>query len=492
MSDEKKGKKGMATFGVICFGQMISIFGSAMTQFGLMIWAWDQTGQATALALIGFFAFAPQILMAPIAGALVDRWNRKTTIILSDLAAGMGTVAALILYSSGMLEIWHLYIIAAVVGAFGSFQFPAYSAAITMLVDKSNYERATAIWGLAFAVGGGILGPAMAVLMLTLVGISGVLTFDIVTFTFAIGLMLLIKIPEPERAKDIGRGIKGLFKDAGYGFKYIFKRKPLLGLQLTYFSSNFFGNMSMILLAPMILAVTASNEMTLATIMAGLGAGSLTGGIILALWGGSKTHKIIVIMTGIVFEGVCQIFFGLSTTVIMWTTIAFILAMSGPFVFGSSQAIWQRKVPANRQGRVFAARGVIAMSAGAFGMVLAGPLADLIFEPGMMEGGNLAMTFGWLLGTGPGTGIKLIMILCGIGSAITAMVALSIHRIRNVETLVLDADEPEAILEVYKDDIMMAYKARKITKDEMQSLYKKKKEKVYLGVSKDEPKEESD
>ncbi|MCK5024924.1 MAG: hypothetical protein KAR56_04835, partial [Thermoplasmata archaeon] len=274
-------------------------------------------------------------------------------------------------------------------------------------------------------------------------------------------------------------------------FKYIFKRKPLLGLQLTYLTSNFFGNMSMILLAPMILAVTVSNELTLATIMAGLGAGSLTGGIILALWGGSKSKKILVIMFGIVFEGVCQIFFGLGTSVIMWTTVAFILAMSGPFVFGSSQAIWQRKVPANRQGRVFAARGVIAMSAGAIGMVLAGPLADLVFEPGMMEGGKLALTFGWLLGTGPGTGIKLIMILCGIGSAMTALVALSIPRIRNVETLVLDADDPKAIMEVFKDDLIRAYKARKISKDELESLYKKKKKSVYEGAMKNEQKEES-
>ncbi len=482
MDDEKKGKKGMATFGVICFGQMISIFGSAMTQFALMIWAWQQTGQATSLALIGFFAFAPALIMAPIAGALVDRWNRKITIILSDLGAGLGTVIGLILFTSGMLEIWHLYVIAAMVGAFGSFHFPAYSAAITMLVEKENYERATAIWGLAGAIGGGILGPAMAVLLLALVGLSGVLTFDILTFTFAIGLILLIKIPEPKRAKDIGKGIKGLFKDAGYGFKYIFKRKPLLGLQLTYFSSNFFGNMSMILLAPMILAITVSNELTLAMVMAGMGAGSIVGGITLTFWGGSKTNKILVIMTGIVIEGVCQIFFGLSTSVIMWATIGFILAMSGPFVFGSSQAIWQRKVPPNRQGRVFAARGVIAMSAGAIGMVLAGPFADLIFEPGMMEGGNLAMTFGWLLGTGPGTGIKLIMVLCGIGSAMTALVALSIPRIRNVETLVLDADDPRAIMEVYKDDLMRLYKARKISKEQCQAYYDKKKK--TLGMDK--------
>jgi len=398
----------------------------------------------------------------------------------------MGSVIALILYSSGLLEIWHLFAIAAMVGAFGSFQFPAYSAAITMLVKKKDYERATAIWGLAGSIGGGILGPAMAAILLALIGISGVLTFDILTFSFAIGMMLLIRIPEPEKARDIGKGIKGILKDAGYGFKYIFKRKPLLGLQLTYFTSNFFGNMSMILLAPMILALTASNELTLATVMSGAAIGSLVGGVTLAVWGGSRNRKILIIMVGIMIEGSCQILFGLGTSAVMWVTTGFILSLFGPFIFGSSQAIWQSKVPPNRQGRVFAARGVIAMAAGAIGMMLAGPMADYVFEPAMAEGGSLVATFGWLLGTGPGHGIKLIMVLCGIGSALTAIVALSIPTIRNVETIVPDADSPEAMLELYAEDLRRAFRARKLSREKCTELYEKKKAALFAQTEETE------
>ena len=116
---------GMGVFSLIWIGQLVSILGTSMVRFGLMYWAWLETGQATALALMGFFSFAPQLLLQPFAGALVDRWNRKATIILADLVAGLGTIATLILYSAGILEIWHLYAIAVVVGALSSFHFPA-------------------------------------------------------------------------------------------------------------------------------------------------------------------------------------------------------------------------------------------------------------------------------------------------------------------------------------------------------------------------------
>jgi DHA3 family macrolide efflux protein-like MFS transporter len=437
-TNDAAGERGsMRAFTLVWIGQMASIFGSSMTQFGLMIWAWMATGQATALALMGFFSFAPRLLMTPIAGALVDRWDRKTTMIISDLAAGLGTVAVLLLYQFGTLEIWHLYVVAVFVGLLGSFQFPAYSAAVTMMVDKKNYARATAMLGMAESVAT-IFGPPTAAFLLIAINLKGIMLIDVCTFCLAIGILLAVKIPQPERAKDMGKGILTLFKDAGYGFKYIWKRKPLLGLQMTYFTTNFFGNMAMVLLAPMILAKTLGDEVLLGTVFACSGAGGLVGGIILTLWGGSKTRKVLLIMVGIAIEGITTILFGLGAGVAMWAATGFVVAFSGPMIMGSSQAIWQSKVEPNRQGRVFAARGVIAMAAGAVGIALAGPLADGFFEPSMASGGGLSATFGWLTGTGPGAGMGLLMVFCGIASLATAIVAYSIPRIRNLETLVPD------------------------------------------------------
>ncbi len=442
VDEAKNNAKGMRTFTMVWLGQMASMLGSSMTMFGLMIWAWEKTGVATALALIGFFGFAPAILMTPIAGHFVDRWNRKLTMIFSDLAGGIGTIMILILYNAEILEIWHLYVIAAFIGIFTSFQFPAYSAAVTMMINKKNYGRATAMTGIGHSIAS-IFGPISAAFFIVFIGIKGIMMIDIATFCLAIGILLFVKIPQPKIAEDIGQGIKGIFKDAVYGFKYIFSKKPLFGLQMTYFTTNFFSNMSMILLAPMILAVTASNEIELASVMASAGIGGLAGGITMTIWGGSKEKKILVIMSVIAIEGTCQMFFGLGSEVIVWSIVGFILGFSGPFVMGSSQAIWQSKVEPNKQGRVFAARGFIAMGAGAVSMAMAGPLADLVFEPSMTGGGLLGETFGWLLGTDVGSGMRLMFLLCGMGSTLTAITAYSIKRVRNLETLVPDFDELE-------------------------------------------------
>jgi len=471
-------RSGMGVFSLIWVGQLVSILGTSMVRFGLMYWAWLETGQATALALMGFFSFAPQLLLQPFAGALVDRWNRKATIIISDFMAGMGTIAILFLYTGDMLEIWHLYVIAAIVGAFASFQFPAFSAAVTMMVDKKQYSRAASMLGLAGSVSEIFAAPIAAVLLVW-VGLSGILMIDIVTFSFALTVLIIAKIPQPPKAADIGKGMRGLWRDSMYGFKYIFKRKSLFGLQLTYFSSNFFGNTAFILMAPMVLAITSSDKVALATVMGAAGVGGLIGGIIMSAWGGSKDKKILLIMGGILIEGLVMISFGIVLGVPLWATIAFILAFSGPFVWGSSQGIWQSKVEPNKQGRVFGARGFIAMSAGAVGMVIAGPLADMVFEPGMMGTGFLARTFGWLLGNDIGSGMRLIMLICGIGTFITAIVALSIGRIRNLEKIVPDADHPKVLLADYRERLWKACNHGKLTRDECRTLFLRKKSVLY-------------
>jgi len=473
--NQANGKSSMGVFSLIWIGQLVSILGTSMVRFGLMYWAWLETGQATALALMGFFSFAPQLILQPFAGALVDRWNRKTTIIIADLMAGMGTIAIFILYSAGALEIWHLYAISAIVGAFASFHFPAFSAAVTMIVEKKHYGRAASMLGLAGSVSEIFAAPIAAVLLVW-VDLSGILVIDMFTFTFAVIVLIVARIPQPEKARDLGKGLRGLWRDSMYGFRYIFKRKPLLGLQLTYFGSNFFGNIAFILMAPMVLAITSSDKVALATVMMGAGIGGLVGGIIMSAWGGSKTWKIGVIMGGILIEGFVMISFGLVLGVPLWTVIAFILAFSGPFVWGSSQAIWQSKVEPNKQGRVFGARGFIAMSAGAVGMVMAGPLADNVFEPGMLsETGFLATTFGWLLGSDIGSGMRLIMILCGIGTLATAIAALFIPTVRNLEKIVPDADSPRVKLADYRERLWKAHRTGRLTESECADLYMKRK-----------------
>src|SRR5512137_2219373 len=199
MTSPRRGPTGLAGFTIIWFGQFFSLLGTGMTQFAITIWAYELTGRATALALVGFFAFAPVVVFSPLAGAIVDRVPRKLVMIASDLAAGLSTVVLLLLHLTGHLQLWHLFATGFLAGAFGAFQFPAYSAAISLMMEKKHYARANAMLGLAEAASG-IVAPMLAGGLLILIGIRGIFAIDIVTFVVAIGALLVVFVPEPERA----------------------------------------------------------------------------------------------------------------------------------------------------------------------------------------------------------------------------------------------------------------------------------------------------
>ena len=133
--------QGMQAFTLVWFGQVVSLVGSAMTWFAFTIWAWQKTGQATALSTISFFAFLPTVLFTPLAGALVDRWNRKLVMMLSDFATALGTLTVLLLYSSGALQVWHLYLVSILAGFFTAFQYPAYNASVPCCPARSRSTK---------------------------------------------------------------------------------------------------------------------------------------------------------------------------------------------------------------------------------------------------------------------------------------------------------------------------------------------------------------
>src|SRR4030065_2575661 len=228
-----KRPTGMFGFSIVWFGQIISLLGTSMTGFAMTIWAYQKTNAATALAMVGFFFVAPMLIASPFAGALVDRSNRMMMMMVSDLASGVATIVILILYSTGHLEIWHLFITSAFPGVFQSFQWPAYSAAITTMIPKEQYGRANGMLSLADTASN-IFAPILAGALLGIIGFSGILMIDISTFVFAIGALLFVFIPQPKISEE-GRQAQGnILKEAVFGFPYILKRPPLLALQIVF------------------------------------------------------------------------------------------------------------------------------------------------------------------------------------------------------------------------------------------------------------------
>src|SRR3972149_6191475 len=229
------------------------MLGTGMTRFAITIYAWQVTGEATALALVGFFAFGPTVLLSPVAGAIVDRANRRLVMMLSDLAAGLMTLTILGLYLSGELQIWHLYVTGALSGAFESFQFPAYSAAVTTMLPKEQYARANGMISLVESASG-VVSPILAGVLIGALGIGGILTIAVITFCVALLALLVVFIPQPERSEAGRQGQGGLWSESGYGFKYILQRPSLFGVQLVFFGINFTSTFTWVLMAPLVLA----------------------------------------------------------------------------------------------------------------------------------------------------------------------------------------------------------------------------------------------
>lgn len=437
---ESKRPAGMLGFSIVAIGQAISLIGSGMTQFAIIIWAWQETGQATSLALAGFFGFAPVVLISPLAGALVDRWNRKLVMMLSDLAAGVGTIALLLLFSTDLLHIWHIYALAAFVGVFQAFQWPAFSAAISLMVPKEQYARANGMLELARA-GSGILAPVLAGAVIGFASISWVFIVDIVSFSFAVGALLIIHVPEPETTAEGTQSRGSIWKEAAYGFKYIWERPSLFWLQMVFFFINITATFGFTVMAAMILARTNDDTVILGSVQSAGAVGGVVGGLLLSTWGGPKRriHGVLLGMIGVSIFSSVMLGFGRGLTI--WAVGMFLGSLFLPILNGSNQAIWQAKVAPDLQGRVFSVRRLIAQIAAPVAMLLAGPLADYVFEPAMMEGGVLVPAFGSLLGTAPGAGMALMFIISGVLGIFVGLGGYLFPLIRDVEDRLPDHDE---------------------------------------------------
>lgn len=402
----------MRHFTVLWLGQVISLLGSGMTWFAFTLWAWQKTEQASTLATISFFAFLPTVLLTPIAGTFVDRWNRKLVMLFSDLGAALGTLAALLLFLADKLEIWHVYIISLLAGFFTAFQYPAYNAAVATMLPKDQYMRAEGMLGLAPAIST-VFAPLLAAVLLPRISITGIMTLDLLTFSAAFTSLLLVRVPQPA-ASQAGIQSRGSFwQETGFGFRYIRQRASLRGLVILFMAANFFLATGATLMAPLILSHTGNSETALASVQSVGAVGGLVGGAALSLWGGPKRRIHSVLLGG---AGACLLgitWLGLGTTLFLWAIGSFFFSFFEPFVEGGNLALWLSKVEADVQGRVFSARHLLVQIPYLFGVFASGYLAD------------------WL-------GLSFMLVLAGLAGLTVFLFGYGVSAIRQAEILLPD------------------------------------------------------
>ena len=437
---KSKQPRGMFAFVLVWIGQLISVLGSSMTGFGLTIWMYQQTHSATAMGMMQVAFITPFLILSPIAGVMVDRYNRKLMMMVSDLAAGLSTVGLLVLFASGHMQFWVLYVAQIINGIGNTFQWPAYSAAISTMVPKEQYARANGMMSLVEA-GPGVVAPLMAGALLPFIKITGIMFIDVATFVFAIGALLIVFVPQPEKTEEGQKEGGNILKEAAYGFRYIFARPGLLGLQLIFFAGNLFSGIGFAVFAPMILARTGSNSLIFGSVQTAGAVGGVVGGLIIAAWGGLK-RRVHGVLAGWAIFGVFFALLGAGRDLQFWVPIMFLMEMiGGPLINSSNQAIWQVKVAPDLQGRVFSARRLIAWFTNPISPIIGGTLADFVLEPAMKANGVLPHLFGGLFGTGPGAGMGLLVSFCGLCAAMVGLAGYFFRPVRDVETTLPDHDQ---------------------------------------------------
>lgn len=429
---------GIWSFGLIWFGQLISLIGSGLSGFVLGVWVFQQTGSATLFALSAVFSSLPNILLLPFAGALADRWDKRRTMIYCNLAASLCTLVVALLFFTGQLRVWHVYIAITLISISSTFMGLVYSTVITRLVSKEHFGRSSGLSYTAQAASQ-VLPPLLAGLLIAGIRIPGIILIDFVSYLFAVGTLLLVHIPGPETSRAGPPPPKQpLRREAAAGWNYVKERPGLLALMFYFAIINFVVGLARVLFYPMILGFTSPRE--LGTILSVGGLGFLAGGAVMSVWGGPQNR----IRGVLIFGWLCGcgvILSGLRPSVPLIAAGAFCLYFFIPLVNGCSQAIWLSKTPADVQGRVFAIRMMVSLSTSPVAYLLAGPLADGVFGP-LVAGSESLQRF---VGAGAGRGIGLMFVTAGALTILIQLIGYLYPRLRQVEVEIPDAVDEGAV-----------------------------------------------
>jgi DHA3 family macrolide efflux protein-like MFS transporter len=422
---------GFGAFLIIWAGQFVSLIGSGLTGFVLGLWVLQRTGSVTEFAIISLCTVLPQVLISPVAGALVDRWDRRRTMMLSDAGAGISTMALVILVATDSLAVWHICVAVSFISLCGAFQMPAYSAATTGLVPRERLGQASGLVQVAQGTAQTVT-PALAGVLVGFAGfhVTGIILVDAATYVVALASLALVKVPPPAAdADDTER--KSILADIRTGWVYLRSRPELMVLLGFLAAFNFLLGMVSLLISPLVLSFASMT--VVGTVVTCAGMGMFAGSVLIGIWGGPR-QKINGVLGFMFLCGAALLPTGLAQSSTLIAAGGFVFLFGVPIVSGCSQTIMQMKVEPRMQGRVFAFSRMLCAAAMPLAFAIAGPISDRLFEPMMAAGGPLAGILGPVIGVGTGRGIALLFMICGALFVFLGAIGFLYKPLRHIQT----------------------------------------------------------
>jgi hypothetical protein len=418
----------MSVFVAVWFAGLLSLTGTAMTAFALGVWVYRTTGSATQFAAIVTVLYLPQVVITAITGLLADRYSRRRLMLVANIGAFAVSSALGLTVLAGGLTTIVVYVATLLFSVCSAIQYPAWAASVPLLVPARHLVRANGMTQLSMATSR-TLAPAIAAALLPVVGILGIVLIDLATFGFMVVTLTLVRIPRPVAA-PAAVGVRRFLRDIGAGWAFIIADPGLLRL-LGYFAlANVAGGFLLALLPPLVLDFGSSADLGLVQSVGGVGL--LIGAVVMIAWGGPQRRVPAVLISGIVF-GLGIVLLGLGPVVPLVAAGMFVFAVAQPVINACNAAIWQTRVPPEMQGRAQGTLRMVAFATVPVSAIVAGGLADGVFEPLMRPGGPLAGTVGAVIGTGPGRGTALLLIIIGLLPVLAGAVAFLSRAVRDVD-----------------------------------------------------------
>jgi MFS family permease len=417
----------MSAFVVLWLSQLVSIVGSGLTLFALPIWLFKQTGSPTVFGLTLVVAALAALAAAPLAGSVVDRYDRRRVMIAANLAAGAVASGVAWLAWCDRLSVVALVLAVAADSVCDVFQQAAFSASVPLIVPQERLSRANGMVQAARAVAQAT-APALAGVLMVLIGFHAVVLVDAATFFVAVGLLLLVSVPRPA-AGEGDAAQEGLFPAAREGWRFVRRSPGLLALLGVVNAVTLMLGGLHVVVQPMILGFSTPEGLGIQVGIAGTGL--FVGGLVLSLWSGPR-RKVPLLLGCLALAGVCLLFHVVPSIPLLCVA-GWVFFFSLSVVYATSDTIWQTVVPAGMQGRCFAVQRAIGQAVVLVGYAAAGPLAARVFEPLLAPGGSLVASLGGIVGVGPGRGIALMFAGAGIGMLVAAAGGAFFPRLRRLE-----------------------------------------------------------
>lgn len=417
--------------------QSFSALGSGMTSYAFVLWLYLRNGSALETALLSVFSYAPYVVMSIFAGALSDRWNKKSTMLVCDLLAALSTVTIFILIKANALNVWHLYILNAINGLMNTIQQPASEVAATLLIPKDDYQKTSGLRSFSQSLNS-ILTPIFATTLFAFGGIDLVIIIDLITFVFAfLTLLLFINIPESSGSKQKP---EKLLTASRQGVAWL-KKNPLILTLIIYLACiNLVASIYDAALPAMILSKSSGGETALGLVNTCVGVAMLVGSVLVTFLPIPKDRVKIISIALLLSMSSENFFLAFGKTPLSWCIGAVLGWLFIPLMNANVDVIFRNSIPVGMQGRVYSCRNTLQFFTIPIGFLLGGLLVDKVFEPLMNElpANSLLVS---IFGETKGAGAAMLFFIIGVVGICVCLIFN--RRLKKYEwNEILSQDEP--------------------------------------------------